>query len=373
MKSRVALVGIWISLVGSVLLPTTAFAATPASSTNSGSGTNITTSPVFTTLKVEPGKTVTTTLGVQNNALSPIGIQLELQTFKPYGTGGQAKISKPLPHSAFVSWVHFSQSSFIAEPNTWVHVQMTISPPPTAALDYYYAVLVKPVSPASLKLHTPTTTFTGYNAILTLLDVISPNAKPRLSVSNFSTNHGLYEYLPANFNVTVHNVGNIYLAPVGDIYISRDSNFKKIISTIPFNANQGNVIPGSSRVFTTQWTNGFPLFVPETVDGQPLVGGDGNPIERLTWNFSQANNFRFGRYYAKMVFVYNNGVTDVPTTAVLSFWVIPWKLGSAAVLIILLCMVGLYVSGHKVADRAARLSNKAARFSRLRVKKRRRE
>src|SRR5271170_4550069 len=101
MRNRLILLGICMGLVGGVLLPTAAFAATPPS----GTGSNITTSPVSTTLKVKPGESVTTTLGVENSALSPVGIQLELQTFKPYGTGGQAQIAKPLPHSAYINWV----------------------------------------------------------------------------------------------------------------------------------------------------------------------------------------------------------------------------------------------------------------------------
>jgi hypothetical protein len=59
-----------------------------------------------------------------------------------------------------------------------------------------------------------------------------------------------------------------------------------------------------------------------------------------------------------MVLVYNNGITDIPITAVVSFWVIPWKIISIIVAIIALTSVGLYVSGHKLADRTFRLSKK---------------
>jgi hypothetical protein len=234
---------------------------------------------------------------------------------------------------------------------------MTIDPPSTAALDYYYAVLVKPEISATSTLHI-TSTFKGNNAILMLLDVASPNAKPSITVNSFSANHGVYEYLPASFSVTAKNTGNVYLPPTGDVYVSKSPNFSNIINIIPINSAQGNVVPGSIRVFKEQWTNGFPLFVQKTVDGQPLADKNGKPIEDLTWNFSQTNKFRFGKYYAKMVFVYNNGQRDVPISAVVSFWVIPWKIISVIAAVIILSTVGLYVSGHKLANRTLRLSKK---------------
>lgn len=326
----------------------------PASAVATGSpGTDITTSPVSSVLHVVPGQSVSTTISVQNNALKPTNIQVQLETFKPYGTNGQARVLPPSPNSVFMSWVHFSQTSFVAQPGVWNQIRMTIKTPPTAALDYYYAVLIKPQVASTAQRRT-TTTVKGYNAVLVLLDATSRNAKPMLSVGSFSTSHGLYEYLPATFSITAHNPGNVFLAPAGDIYISRSSDFGNVINAIPINPGQGNIIPGSNRVFTLQWANGFPKFVPKTIGGQPLADKHGQPIEQLSWNFAQANKLRFGRYYAKLVFVYNNGTRDVPITAIVSFWVIPWKLGGLIAAFIVLAMVGLYVSGHKLASRAFR-------------------
>ncbi|MBA3757574.1 hypothetical protein H0X09_01800, partial [Candidatus Saccharibacteria bacterium] len=35
---------------------------------------------------------------------------------------------------------------------------------------------------------------------------------------------------------------------------------------------------------------------------------------------------RFGHYTADLVLVYNDGQRDVPVTASVSFWVVPWRL-----------------------------------------------
>jgi hypothetical protein len=338
-KSIILPAGLLLSLI-IPLLPAAAFAA--------GSGSSLTTTPVSSVLHTTPGHPVSTTIGIENNTLEPYKISLELQTFRPYGTDGQAQIVKPNQNAPYVNWVHFSEDNFIAQPNAWEKVQMTIDPPSTAGLDYYYAVLVRPTP---LSGSTKNIGLNGYNAVLVLLDIESPNAKAQLTVNSFSTSHGLYEYLPATFNIAVRNTGNVFLAPQGDIFISRTKDFKHLLSTIPINSSQGNVIPGSERVYSQKWTSGFPAFVQNTVDGQPVTDGNGDPVEHLNWNFTQANQLRFGKYYAKMAFVYNNGTSDVPVQAVVAFWVIPWKILTAIVILVILCMVGLYVSGHKLADR----------------------
>lgn len=340
MRKSIVLAGPFLGLLIAPLLSTMTYA--------NGNGSSLTTTPVSTVLRTSPGHTTSTTIGVMNNTLEPYNVSIQLATFKPYGASGKAQIIKPKPNSAYVSWVHFSQTKFIAEPDVWQKVTMTVNPPSTAGLDYYYAVLLKP-SPLSNT--AKDVGLTGYNAVLVLLDVASPNARAQLSVSSFSANHGLYEYLPATFNITVRNTGNIFLAPQGDIFISRTSNFSHTLDVIPINTAQGNVIPGSARMLSEQWTDGFPVFTPNTIDGQSVLGLDGSPVSHLTWNFTQANRLRFGKYYAKMAFVYNNGTSDIPTQAVISFWVIPWKVLTVMIAIIILFMVGLYVSGRKLANR----------------------
>jgi hypothetical protein len=353
MRKHVRLFSALVSIVIVALIPAMTYAATP--------GTNISTSPVSKDLQVNPGGTVTTTLDVENNGTTPLPVQLQLNTFKPFGDNGQAQVVAGNAHDAFLSWVHFSLTSFIAQPGVWTPVKMTITTPPTAALDYYYAVVFKPELPSSIPGHNPEA-LKGENAILVLLDAMSPNAKPQLQVTGFSASHRIYEYLPATFNITVKNSGNVFLPPSGDIFVSRNSNFTgNSIATLPIDPTEGEAIPGSSRIFSSQWADGFPVFVPKTIDGQPLTDKSGNPIETLQWDFSHTNKFRFGEYYAKMVLIYNNGQRDVPISAVVSFWVIPWKLIGGTVLVITLSCVGLYVSGRKVADRTVRLSKKVRR------------
>jgi hypothetical protein len=300
-------------------------------------GSTLTTAPVSVNLVATPGLTVSTKLQVQNNSLEPLMINVHLEEFKASGTGGQAQIYVPPANDPSLSWVHFSQTSFVAEPGVWNDVTMSISVPSGAQLGYYYAVLLTPNVSNSTVVNS--NSLKGSNAILVLLDTNSKNEHKLLKTSSFSSSKGLYQFLPASLNISVKNPGNIQLIPQGDVYISRTPNGKSI-ATLPFNTGEGNVLPGSSRVFSVQWTNGFPSYVVKTIDGQQINGKNGKPEQQLQWNFSSSlSEFRFGKYYAHLVLVYNNGSQDFAQDSYTSFWVIPWTL----ILIVIFGIVAIIV------------------------------
>ncbi|MFI5271313.1 MAG: hypothetical protein ACHQT9_04710, partial [Candidatus Saccharimonadales bacterium] len=164
-----------------------------------------------------------------------------------------------------------------------------------------------------------------------------------ISVANFSANKHVYEYLPVNFSVTLHNQGNIYLAPSGDIFISRNSDMSHSIATIPFNSSGANILPSSNRVFKNSWNDGFPVFVPKLVKG--------NTVYSLSWNFKNANNLRFGKYYAQMAVSYSDGTNIRLITSKISFWVIPWFLILVGTIVCILVAVGLWTLGRIIYKR----------------------
>jgi hypothetical protein len=310
-------------------------AATPSGATNTGS--YLTTSPISVDLTIKPGQTQSTTLSVQNDSSVPETISVKLDKFAANGNFGAATITPPDVTDPSVQWVHFSKTTFVAQPGIWTTITMTISLPNYASLGYYYAVVFIPKS-AQIS-QSLGDQIKGSNAIFVLLDTSSSNEAKQLSLTDFSSLSGLYQFLPATFNILVKNTGNIHLIPQGDIYISRTPN-GKVIDTLDINSGLGNVLPNSSRQFTTTWTDGFPSFEAKKIDGQALTIKDGQPVEQLRWNYSEPlSKIRFGKYYAHLVLVYNNGNRDIPLNAYLSFWVIPWKL----ILIVVAAIVAVIV------------------------------
>jgi hypothetical protein len=328
LTAYVIVVGI-TALAGIILLRMSAFA-------NSTNGSLLTTSPISVDLSAKPGTSVSTTLQVENNSTQAETINVSLEKFKAAGENGQATIYKPSATDNSMKWVHFSETSIQAEPNVWNQVTVTINVPSSAHLGYYYAVLFEPQTATAVK---GKATVKSANAIFMLLNTSaeSGNEMRRLIVSSFTSQKSIYEYLPTTFTVTVQNTGNIYLAPQGDVFISRTKNGKPI-ATLPINSGQGNILPNTNRQFDASWADGFPVFQTKKINGQVVSNSKGQPIQQLEWNTSSSlSKFRFGKYYAYLAIVYNNGTTDITQNAVISFWVIPWKL----ILLVILVIVAL--------------------------------
>ena len=314
-------------------------------------GSTITTSPVSTTLSASPGSTVTTTLQLQNNDSKSVNIAVKLEKFKAEGENGQAQIYAPQTDDPSISWVHFSESSFVAEPGVWKQIKMTVDVPKSAAFGYYYAVVFSPVTgPASIP---GINTFRGANAILVLLNVHTPGESSKLEIASFSASQHIYQYLPVDFTVKVHNPGDIYTAPRGDIYISRSEN-GPAIDNIELNKGQGNVLPGTNRNFQVSWDDGFPVYQVKRVNGQVVSDKSGRPVEQLVWDFTHLNRLRFGQYYARVVMVYSDGGRDIPVQGVVSFWVIPWVILLVLLVVLLLIGLGLWTVVRMVVHRRPR-------------------
>jgi len=329
-----------LGIVSGVVVLLISTVHSPAALAASGTASTITTSPVSVDLLAVPGSSTSTVIQLQNNAPQATSISVRLEEFKAVGKNGQAQIYVPPPGDPSMQWVHFSKDSFMAEPGTWNSITMTIALPKTAAYGYYYAVLFVPNTVTNV-LNSNTNKVKGANAVLVLLNAHTPNESNQLSIRSYTAGKSSYQYLPASFSVDVHNNGNIFTSPRGDIYISRTKG-GKTIDTIDINSGQGNVLPGTDRVFQVQWANGFPVYQLKRVNGQIISDKKGKPVEQLKWDITKVPEFRYGKYYANLVLVYNNGSRDIPINGEVSFWVIPWLLLLGLLLFSILVLLGLW-------------------------------
>ena len=298
-------------------------------------------SPLPILLKTKPGTSIGTDLRVNNPSTHTEQLKVELKTFTQDGPNGTVILHDPTPADDFLNWVSFSKTVFDAPPGLWQTVHMTINVPSTAAFGYYFAVeFTRPIPPKA-QAGTPGAAFQGAVASFVLLNAQAPGEIKQMEVTSFSSDHHIYEFLPVNFSVRLHNSGNIYAGASGNIFIMRG---KHQVATLNVNANHGLVLPGSNRVFTVSWSDGFPVY--KTVygsNGQPVLNKNGQPKQTLSWNFCQVSKLRFGHYTAQLALVYNDGQRDVPITGTLSFWVVPWRLIIFAILIIALPAVLVYI------------------------------
>ncbi|MDB5171003.1 MAG: exported protein of unknown function [Candidatus Saccharibacteria bacterium] len=341
-------------LCGLLLLSGVALIA-PAPPVSAAEGFNVITSPLPIKIATNPGKTVEAELRIKSQNTKPEGIKVGLMKFKGNGTTGQPDLLDITSKDTFASWVTFSPSQFVAQPGVWNTIKMTIKVPEDASLGYYLAVTFSPSKEPGAP---DVTNLKGSAATLVLLDVKTGNEQRKLQLEDFSADHKLFEYVPANFNVKVRNKGNIYIPPVGNIFIMRGD---KTVDTLDFNAAGGSVLPDSARVFKMPWDRGFPVFKDRLVDGKPVTDSNGKLKQDLKWNFAEANKFRFGKYTAKLLIAYDDGQRDVPIESTLTFWVIPWKLLLVLLLIVSLVGFGVFILARGAVRKARQGAGKYRR------------
>lgn len=276
-------------------------------------------SPLFTT--VEPGKRADMTLVVKNTGTGTENLRITPRKFSVNEDTGEVKYEDA--PSEIADWTTFSQPTFTLKPNQSIDEHIYVDVPANAGFSYSLAIVISRsddsvVVQSGRKIN-------GSVAVFALINIDRPGAKRQLSVVDFSSDHWLYEYLPVKLNVKFKNTGNTILQPYGNIFLQRGSDDKKPISTLEVNDKAGYILPGSSRLITSDWQDGFPVY-------QPSENGSFG----LSFD-NKVSHFRVGPYTAKLIAVYNDGRRDVSIEKEVKFWVIPWK----TILLIIIVLVVL--------------------------------
>lgn len=324
-----------LSLLLAVVLVSALFVPRAFGQTNPTNGFNISTTPVIANLETKPGVSTSTKIQVKNNNTSVEHIKASLLRFTSNNANGAPELIDPDANDEFVKWVKFSETKFDAEPNVWKTIDLTISPPSTAAFGYYYAVVFTRDDATT---QTKVTNLNGAVAIPILLDVNAPGEIRKADITEFKSNKGVFEFLPATFTVTMKNGGNTHVAPRGNVFITKGG---KNVGMLEVNQAKGNILPKTSREFSADWADGTPVYKLNEVDGK-VVLKDGKQTHKLDWSNFNPSKMRFGKYHAKVAMVYDDGTSDVSSEAELDFWVIPWRILAVALLLVLILAAGLW-------------------------------
>lgn len=303
------------------------------------------TSPLPISLIAEPGTSVTAELKVKNAGTEAENLKIEILKFKAYEDTGKPALQDIEPTDEFAKWVSFSEPIVTVLPEEWKTVTATFNVPKEASFGYYYAFVFSRVKDKE-DLAPQETAVVGGTATLVLLEARVPDAKRTIEVAEFSTDKTVYEFLPVRFTVSLKNTGNVHVAPRGNLFLSQGDD--KDIALLEINPGKGSILPESTRVFDSEWKDGFPVYEETVEDGKVVLDELGQQTHHLTWNFENASHLRMGKYTAKMLLVYDDGTRDIPIEGTVSFWVMPWRLLAAAVFIVIFFLIGMKSSMMRV-------------------------
>ncbi|MDE2025396.1 MAG: hypothetical protein KGJ07_02805 [Patescibacteria group bacterium] len=300
-------------------------------------GLNLTASPTSYDLVAAPETTLHETLRIRNNTDTPVNLTVSLKKLVA-DANGQITLQDFQKGDDYAQWISIENASISARLREWVDIPFTLTVPNTAAFSYYWAIVVSQTNQHTT-LTGPQAKITGAVAIPVLLAIRKNGLVFSGSITSFQSSQNFYEYLPATFNLTFKNSGNVHIKPRGNIFITDWTG--KQVDTIGFNTASANVLPGSQRTFTTIWDNGFITSEEKIEDGKILTDANGKPQTELKIHFDRLLNFRIGKYSATALVVVSGDKRDYSFEQTTNFYVFPWKIIMGIIILVLLAGIGL--------------------------------
>jgi len=301
-----------VVFVFGAFLSKSASALDPNPAANAAQGIEI--SPALVELNAARGQTYNVNLDVMNVTASELNYTSSTDDFGAADESGSPKVdlTGSLPPAASIkTWVQMiPEFTLKSRKSTVVNVQITI-PNDAEPGGHYGVVRFSGSAPEVADNGVGLAASAGVLILIRVDGVINESA----NLASFYTAAGdkqswFFENSPIKFVTRIQNDGNIHVKPTGVIEVH--DMFGGLVSTIPVNAEKGNVLPSSIRRFE----------------------GDLN------------KDWMFGRYKASLTLGY--GTTGQAITATAEFWVIPYKLIlaalflSATVIFILIRLIKVY-------------------------------
>ncbi len=260
---------------------------------------NFTVTPPTEEVTVDPGGYKEGTIKIINDGPETQTLNVGTQDFIVSDTNGTPNLIPPNSLSkkySATAWLGINPSVITVKPGERKELQYYLQVPSDARPGgHYAAVIYTPTKALDVKgTGTAVQTQIGTLFLITVKGPIHEQA----TVSKFTTK-GFSEYGPVTINTQITNMGDLHIKPAA--YITVYNMFGKASYTIALDSH--NIFPEAARDFTNTF----------------------------------GKKFMFGHYKAQLVGSYglNN---NLPLTAMVTFWVFPWKI---AILIILIIVAGV--------------------------------
>ncbi len=266
----------------------------------SGNNTRaVTVSPLNFELNSNPGDRIDNYIKIYNDTDSEISVKMEIEDFAASGERGEVllKADDSISTYSLRKWVSMNPEVFNLAPRSTQVVQFSISVPENAEPGGHYASILASISSAGVE---STGVGVAQKVGSLLLLSVSGELFEKMDITEFSAPE-FSEYGPKELVVKFSNSGTIHSKPRGFVIIKNMLGAEVAKIDIP----QLNVLPQSSRKIN----------IPVKLDNQ------------------------IGKYEASLVAIY--GASNEPVSAVVRYWVFPWKFifGGLAVFIITIIFI----------------------------------
>ena len=286
---------LFLGVVALVFLPGHAFAQQSVS---------YTVSPTIFDMTANPGQTFRSTLRIINTNKFELHVYIDINNFVPKGDDGVPEFL-PLDKNSsnktlLAEWIESDRELVIGAEQT-MELPLIINVPSDASPGgHFAAVMVGTRPPADGQKETRVQTSQAISSLIFLR--VTGDITEISSIRSFRTSSYFLSKPEATFEVRIENKGNVHLQPQGEIKIFNMWGQER--GVIPINQQTlfGNVLPNSVRKFVFTWSS--------------------------EWSFSD-----IGRYTAVATLAYGVDTRQF-MTANTAFWIIPWKILLAFIIVI---------------------------------------
>jgi hypothetical protein len=255
-------------------------------------------SPLNFEITINPGESISDVVKVSNLGDYPIQVKMEAEDFTSAGESGEVVVKEELNTTySLAKWIIVTPETIVLEPHSQTLVSFAISIPSDGEPGGHYGTILASITGGGALGGASVVQKVGS----LLLVQVAGETKELLWVKEFKAPY-FSEYGPIQLTTRLENQGTVHIKPRG--FISITNLFGKEAANLPF--DQKNILPQSIRTINT------------------------------TWN----KNLLFGKYTATLAAIY--GLSNEPLSAVISFWVIPWKILGVSILILLVLGIFFY-------------------------------
>jgi len=258
-------------------------------------------------ISAQPGETIQETIKVRNDSETELVVKTEVEDFivkDDQGTPVPVK-QEVSGRWSLASWVYLSPKQTILKPKTTQVISLVITVPADALPGGHYAMIVhSPLNEANLG--GSGATIAQKVGTLIYLDVAG-KINEDTNLLKFEAVPPLAEYGPIKLITQIQNLSDVHIKPIGQITIS--NLFSQKSASLPL--EQVNIFPFQSRTYENEFSG----------------------------------KWHFGRYKAELEAAY--GKSGQVVTGLIYFWIIPWKIITAAVLGLIIIIVLILIIAKK--------------------------
>ncbi len=286
----------------------------------------LTITPIRYEISGNPGQTLTEKMGLVNESNKTQTFYASFANFEAQGDTGSPSFVDA--KEGLGTWMTTEQASVTLAPGAQKEISFSIKIPKDAEPGGHFAAIFWGTSPRG---GSPGQVSIGTKTGLLVLLSVNGDVKEQAGLVDFQlhNNKHFYKTLPVGFQYRFSNQGSDRVKPKGDIVIR--SIFGWVAKRINANPYDGNVLPGTTRKFSPEWSKR------DSVETRDQENSRNESYSFKKSVSDEWHNFALGIFRAKVVA--NFGVTNqVAKSHAVYFVVFPWEL----ILVVIVLAIPVY-------------------------------